>query len=198
MQIKEFFPTPIYINQNRDDDFNHHLNELEEKIEKSDLLFDSSSYEHGYTSYFNNNNLQSLSETRNLCLHIVSNCRQYMKQLGYADDIEFGITSLWVSKQCQGAEHQLHNHRMSFISGTYYSLANDNCARLMFQSPLEHLKMNWPVSDFDSLYNRDDEYILPKTGTIVLFPSFLNHRVEEHKSTDNRIAWSFNINLIKY
>ena len=121
-----------------------------------------------------------------------------MNDLGYGEDLEFGITSLWVSRQSLGAEHQLHNHRMSFISGTYYSLANENCARIMFQSPLEHLKMNWPVSDIDSKYNRDDEYIIPESGTMILFPSFLNHKVEKHQNTDDRVAWSFNINLMRY
>jgi uncharacterized protein (TIGR02466 family) len=198
MEIKSFFPTPVYINHNKDKTLNDCLNDLESNIEKTDQLFDPNAYSFGYTSYFTNNNLQSYPATRELCLYIVKNCRKYMIDLGYGEDLEFGITSLWVSRQSQGAEHQLHNHRMSFISGTYYSLASENCAKIIFQSPLEHLKMNWPVSDIDSKYNKDDEYIIPASGTIILFPSFLNHSVEKHQSTNDRIAWSFNINLMKY
>jgi uncharacterized protein (TIGR02466 family) len=198
MEIKKLFPTPVYINHNNNLIFNDYFNKLQNKIENEDINFNIESYGFGYTSYFTNNNLQSYPETRDLCLSIIKNCREYMIALGYEEDIEFGITSLWVSRQEKGAEHQLHNHRMSFISGTYYSLANEHCARLMFQSPLEHLKMNWPVSDVDSEYNRDDEYITPNSGTMILFPSFLNHLVEKHTITTERIAWSFNINLIRY
>lgn len=198
MEIKQFFPTPVYVNKEDNIDLSDRLNKLQLDIERADVTFRPESYQNGYTSYFTNNNLQSLFETRDLCLLIVANCRNYMEKLGYAEDLEFGITGLWVSRQSTGAEHQMHNHRMSFISGTYYSQAEENPARIMFQSPLEHLKMNWPVSDIDSVLNRDDEFITPTSGTILLFPSFLNHMVEKHKSNTDRIAWSFNINLIRY
>jgi uncharacterized protein (TIGR02466 family) len=198
MEIRNFFPTPVYIHQANNEEMSTRLNNLQSDLEQRDTLFNSESYQNGYTSYFTNCNLQSLEETRDLCLYIIHNCRIYMKELGYEDDIGIGITSLWVSRQSKGAEHHLHNHRMSFISGTYYSQAEEDSARLMFQSPLEHLKMNWPVSDVDSILNRDDEFIAPRTNTILLFPSFLNHKVEKHLSQSDRIAWSFNINLIRY
>lgn len=197
--IKSLFPTPVYETTLADNNLNEKLNIFSKEVETVDVMFPSSLYENGYTSYFNFSNLQCRDETRDLCLKIIQIAKTYCQMLGYDTSlVPLGITSLWVSRQGVGADHQLHNHRMSFISGTYYSSADDNSAKIYFQSPLEMFKMNWPIADIPNNYNSDDEFIQPDTGKLILFPSFLNHRVEKQIDSANRIAWSFNINLIRY
>ena len=39
--------------------------------------------------------------------------------------------------------------------------------------------------------------ITPKAGTLVLFPSYLEHKVGENLSNEERIVVSFNISLIR-
>ena len=39
--------------------------------------------------------------------------------------------------------------------------------------------------------------ISPEPGTLVLFPSYLEHKVNPNQSESNRIVISFNISLIK-
>ena len=39
-------------------------------------------------------------------------------------------------------------------------------------------------------------YFTPIEGRILLFPSSLEHEVEENKSDEDRISYSFNIKLI--
>ena len=37
----------------------------------------------------------------------------------------------------------------------------------------------------------------PKEGTMLIFPSVLQHEVTENKSSEDRISYSFNISLVK-
>ena len=39
-------------------------------------------------------------------------------------------------------------------------------------------------------------YFVPKEGTILIFPSSLEHEVKENKSNEDRISFSFNVQLI--
>ena len=39
-------------------------------------------------------------------------------------------------------------------------------------------------------------FFYPKEGKILIFPSSLSHQVEENKSDEDRISYSFNIKLI--
>lgn len=192
------FCTPLYIKHSENLELNNHLNNLCYDIEKNDQAFDKASYPNGYTSFFTKNNLQSFPDSYNLCLYIIKNFKEYSHLLGYdIEQYKAGITSLWVSRQSVGANHQLHNHRCSFISGTYYSQSSVESAQIRFQNPAEICKMNWPEPDFASDINEEDISVPTKSGLLILFPSYINHEVLEHADVKDRIAWSFNINLLR-
>lgn len=189
------FPTTIMVNDLEQDELSSILNLLAYKIEDEDRNFDRKTYPNGYTSFFTNQKLQGINGLRPLCLHIIEQAKHYYHQWGYrTDQIPIAITSLWVSIQRKGAQHGIHNHRMSMFSGTFYSKATEKSANIVFQTPLEYHKMHMPVPVPATEINQDD-YILPvKTGRLVLFPGYLNHKVAMHDDEDDRIAWSFNIN----
>lgn len=189
------FPTTLLVNDLDEDNISSILNLLAYKIEEEDRNFDKRSYPYGYTSFFTNQKLHTIDALRPLCLHIIEQARQYFHRWGYrTDQIPIAITSLWVSIQRKGAQHGLHNHRMSMFSGTYYSKATEKSANIMFQTPLEYHKMHMPIPVPTTDANQDDFMLPTKTGRMVLFPGYLNHKVMLHEDDEDRIAWSFNIN----
>ena len=197
--IPHLFPSPILINDLEVDHLSDSLNDLAYKLEKEDSDFKPSEYPNGYTSFFTQSNLQSLPETRPLCLHIVEKTKELFHHCGYrTDQIPIAITALWCSIQRKGAQHGLHNHRMAMFSGTYYSKATDDAANLMFQTPLETHKMHMPHPVPQSENFTDDHYVNAKSGRVVVFPSYLNHRVMTHQTDEDRISWSFNINYYNF
>lgn len=194
-QFLKLFPTTAIIHDSSIDYLSDDLNELAYSFEQLDKNFNQEQYPNGYSSFFTNSKLQMLPKTRKLCLHIIEHSKKLYNHYGYdTNQVPIAITALWVSIQRKGAHHGLHNHRMAMFSGTYYSNASDNSARLMFQSPLETHKMHMPHANPQDADLNDDYYVTPKTGRLVVFPGFLNHRVLPHTSNEDRIAWSFNLN----
>jgi len=100
----------------------------------------------------------------------------------------------WVSKYDEHDQHGSHNHPRSLISGTYYPSADVTSAKLMFDNPWASCLMHDSI-DMGCITHA----IQPKTGDMMLWPSWLFHRVPlQGNSTVPRIAISFNIDYSRY
>ena len=106
----------------------------------------------------------------------------------------------WKNINAPGDFNVKHDHPRSNLSGVLWIKTTKNSGNLVFTSPQLFNK-------FQELYNYTDEfkydtksymtyYFPPTEGRILLFPSSLEHEVEENKSDEDRISYSFNIKLI--
>ena len=106
----------------------------------------------------------------------------------------------WKNINAPGNFNVKHDHPRSNLSGVLWIKTPKNSGNLVFTSPQLFNK-------FQELYNYTDEfkydtksymtyYFPPTEGRILLFPSSLEHEVEENKSNEDRISYSFNIKLI--
>ena len=106
----------------------------------------------------------------------------------------------WMNINGPGNFNVKHDHPRSNLSGVLWIKTPKNSGNLVFTSPQLFNK-------FEELYNYRDEfkydtksymtyYFTPTEGRILLFPSSLEHEVEENKSNEDRISYSFNIELI--
>ena len=106
----------------------------------------------------------------------------------------------WKNINAPGDFNVKHDHPRSNLSGVLWIKTPKNSGNLVFTSPQLFNK-------FQELYNYTDEfkydtksymtyYFPPTEGRILLFPSSLEHEVEENKSDEDRISYSFNIKLI--
>lgn len=103
---------------------------------------------------------------------------------------ELRITNSWMNRVGVGGAVKPHRHEMSAISGAFYPVADEGSTGLIFKSPLLPLKMN-EFSLNETLYNAYSQTMPCTQGTLILFPSWLEHYTEEN-TTDNRITVSFN------
>jgi hypothetical protein len=82
----------------------------------------------------------------------------------------------------------LHQHQGSLISGVFYVYCNSGQLRL--HDPRVNAQRGYPNSLQDYF---KPKVIEPKTGDIVIFPSFLQHEVANNTSKEPRIILPFDV-----
>ena len=93
-----------------------------------------------------------------------------------------------------------HSHPRSHFSGVLWIKTPKNCGNIVFESPqifnrYQELDSYSDESKFDS-NNYMTYYFTPKEGNVLILSSNLQHEVNENKSNEDRISYSFNITLI--
>ncbi len=105
------------------------------------------------------------------------------------------ITGCWANISNIGEGHRSHIHPNNFLSGVYYAQAPQGCGEIVFDDPRQQVKVLIPSSTEQTLLNSHEYRVQPKTGMLVMFPSWLAHRVTVSKCTDERISVAFNVML---
>ncbi len=106
------------------------------------------------------------------------------------------INNMWAIINTGGAANLRHQHGNSTISGAYYVRAPHNCGDIVFYDPRPAPIYSHPIAKSVNYLNAQVNAISPKEGALILFPSFLDHSVNENKSKEERIVISFNISLL--
>ena len=102
-------------------------------------------------------------------------------------DISKPLIHTWINVNSTNGYNISHNHGGSFLSGVIYLQSTDT-GSIEFE-PLNYIyKINHPVW----YYNGTAKYN-PNDGDVLIFPSFLMHRVQPNPSDKERINIAFNI-----
>ena len=105
------------------------------------------------------------------------------------------IDNMWAIINIGGSANLRHQHGNSTISGAYYVRAPENCGDIVFYDPRPAAVYSHPTVTNPNLLNAQVNGIKPKEGALVLFPSYLDHSVNENLSNNERIVISFNIQI---
>lgn len=112
----------------------------------------------------------------------------------------------WISIHSNDSYHPSHTHADSIISGVYYiRVPSNNSHKILFQDP-KGIDLYNPESTFDIIpppFDNEFEF-KPCDGDLILFPSWLSHRVcpSSSSSTDkidtdieneSRLSLAFNV-----
>jgi len=180
MEINALFPTPVGI-------FN--LNRNFTPIEKKFFL----------NLEVKNNSLNKISKDRlvlnneemfNLKSFIDSCMEQYISVVfGRPKNFKLRITYSWCNYTNQNEGHHSHKHGHSIVSGVLYLQTNENDSIKFFKESQEHLYVeSQEANEFSST-----TWKFPATqGSLLLFPSYLKHSVDQKKDSNVRISLSFN------
>ena len=103
------------------------------------------------------------------------------------------INNMWAIINVGGSANLRHQHGNSTISGAYYVRAPKNCGDIIFYDPRPAPVYSHPNAVSPNSLNAQVNGITPKEGALVLFPSYLDHSVNENLSNEERIVISFNI-----
>ena len=192
MSVKQAFTVPIYEYIFSSTSFELIQQEIMLSIKscKQDLsnpwpeLVSSTFNFAGNNDFINQYNLNYFKE------QVLTHCNEYLKQIS-AKPNKFVFGASWLNVLPPNGFQYAHHHPDSVISGVYYYQSIVNDSNIVFENPN-------PVVDFID----PTEQIWPNqfsaeaiTGKLLLFPSWLKHRVTMNQTQFDRIAVAFNLNI---
>ena len=107
---------------------------------------------------------------------------------------ELYVTQSWALANPPGVGMHAHAHSNSLISGSlYYCSLPEPVSRVIFDrhTSYQRLELN-PLRDKQNLYNTPVNVITPEAGEVLLFPSEVNHMIEQNGAQELRCAIAFN------
>ena len=106
------------------------------------------------------------------------------------------ITSMWSIVNKQNSFNERHHHGNSALSAAYYVNADKDSGDIVFYDPRQAFTFSHPEPSQINDLNAQVKSVTPKSGRLVLFPSFLDHSVNPSQSSEDRIVISFNVSFI--
>lgn len=193
MQVErqDVFSVPLFRNTYDNADFlKSQVKPLLYKIEQDDK--EPAYYpKNGYTSYKTNSNILDLPELSDLKTWIGITAQSIHKNMGLAGNVYF--TGSWFTINRQYSYHERHNHMPDTWSGVYYLQAEQGDSGLTVVNP--NKDANWPNCPVEKLNDFTSPSIITKveTGTLIMFPSYIPHKVEQQQDDRERISIAFNL-----
>ena len=189
-----FFPTPVWTLQidnykNVNEEMHTYIKELQNKDQ---IGISKSNLKGWHSKDFNLNEKQP----QNFISLIYSSIKQVMHDMNWDKHNQIAkINNMWAIINTGGSANLRHQHGNSTISGAYYVRAPENAGDIIFYDPRPAPIYSHPNAVSPNSLNAQINGISPKEGALVLFPSYLDHSVNENKSNEERIVISFNIRV---
>lgn len=141
----------------------------------------------GSTSSRQVENLLHLNEFHNVKSSIEERLDEYCNDAGLEP---VDISKSWINKQKQEGYVASHRHELSIVSGAFYPIVEEGSAPIVFESPIRGPRMA-EIHNKTTDFTADKMEFEPKSGMLILFPSWLYHYSLPNK-TANRVTISFN------
>jgi len=138
-----------------------------------------------------------LNNMPELKAEIEKHCEHYVrKYLTVKPNTQFYLLNSWSNIHNPGEYSQIHCHVNSILSGVYYPIFPKNSGNLCFHKAynMKNIIDQNILLEYEELNNiTAQKYILNvEEGSIVMFPSHLDHSVERNSSNEKRYSIAFN------
>lgn len=148
---------------------------------------------YGVTSY-NSRNFAQEEKWQDIKWELENVCTRMLEE-SINQSIEMSITNMWTTLYPEESFIPQHIHPNGEWSAVFYAKAEKNCGDIVWQDPswiAKNMNQSIPteLNEYQATYQ-----LTPKTGGIVLFPSFLPHETRPNRSGEERIIISFNLSL---
>ena len=189
-----FFPTPVWTtNLDNYKTINEKMYNYIKSNKKNDEIGISKSNVKGWHS--NDFNLSD-KDPQSFIAFILPAIENVMNDMNWDKEKQTAkISNMWAIINTGGSANLRHQHGNSTISGAYYVKAPQDCGDIVFYDPRPAPIYSYPNVKSVNFLNAQVNGISPVEGALILFPSFLDHSVNENKSNEERIVISFNIRL---
>jgi len=200
--LKNIFPVPLWVsnlNIYRDDvdQINKDLSSCVKLVKEKNLLEESEKPTYFKSTYFSYSNI--IKDYSNLERIIAQECIKYFNLVNVGRQT-FKITHSWINISNEGEEFMFHTHFPGLISGVIYIKAPKNSGNIKFKNPIRESihgafpfipNSSKPIENTEIIYYPYYE-VVPEDLTLVIFPSWIEHTVEENNTKEERISLAFN------
>lgn len=101
----------------------------------------------------------------------------------------------WININKKESFNALHTHGGSDFSLVYYIQVPKNSGRIIFETPILHLRTSQLKYNNQPFFNSSEVSYAPKKYDLMIFPSWLAHSVEPNKSDEDRISLAWNTEI---
>lgn len=134
--------------------------------------------------------LEQFPKMKQMFTHISN--RLIKEGLNYDNKLE--ISSSWFTKTHKGECSPMHDHKNCVFSAVYYyGDYDDKVANLIFKNPIVNLTSYRLNVGKSNKFNTYDIEITPQSGSLLIFPSYVSHKIDVHKSDIPRLSLAFNM-----
>ncbi len=154
--------------------------------------------EHGYRGYTSYASLDDLTRRASVFADLVRLIDPRVARYARSVDLDLGrrrlaLDSLWINVLEPGGHHAAHIHPHSVVSGTFYVEVPKGASAIRFEDPRHGLMMAAPPRKSNArIANRRFVSVEPKSGTVLLWESWLRHDVPVNNARRPRVSLSFN------
>ncbi len=166
--------------------------------EKWKVLIKSLEYER---THINNSDISKdrslLNSMPELKSEIENHCELFVrKYLTVKNSAKFYLQNSWCNIHGPNESSQIHYHSSALLSGVYYPILPKNSGNISFHrgniyTNLFHQSIRFEYDENNNI-NAEQYAIELEEGTIVIFPSHLEHSVQKNLSNENRYSLAFN------
>ena len=134
--------------------------------------------------------LEQFPKMKQMFTHISN--RLIKEGLNYDNELE--ISSSWFTKTHKGESSPMHDHKNCVFSAVYYyGDYDDKVGNLIFKNPIVNLTSYRLNVGKSNKFNTYDIEITPQSGSLLIFPSYVSHKIDVHKSDIPRLSLAFNM-----
>ena len=134
--------------------------------------------------------LEQFPKMKQMFTHISN--RLIKEGLNYDNKLE--ISSSWFTKTHKGEQSPMHDHKNCVFSAVYYyGDYDDKVGNLIFKNPIVNLTSYRLNVDKSNKFNTYDIEVTPQSGSLLIFPSYVSHKIDVHKSDIPRLSLAFNM-----
>lgn len=144
------------------------------------------------------NDIQGDKELKNLIFLIQERLTTVAEHSNLKHNVRIIIDNVWININKKYSYNTIHDHTNSYFSGVFYVKALHNSGKINFFNPLKVHKFFFSeeyINNYNnftsSIWNYD-----PEPCKLILFPSWIEHSVDQNLSDSDRISISFNTNLV--
>ncbi len=105
------------------------------------------------------------------------------------------ISEMWAIINERDDFNVLHTHPNSYLSSAYYVKAGKNCGKFEIENPNIAKRHFFPEIASQNELNLEVASIDINEGDLLIFPSYLPHKVGKNESGEDRIVISFNVDI---
>ncbi len=117
-------------------------------------------------------------------------CEYFYGVMQAKSDVEIYITESWFNKTEKGQTHHRHWHPNSLYSGVVYIKSSGTSGGTRFITS-QYDTIEYGIND-SNIYNSRSWTVDPQEGSMIIFPSNLEHMVSEYEGDSPRITLAFN------
>lgn len=144
-------------------------------------------------------NMELVPSCKPILQAFIRACNDFAQHLTWdVDPQKTRLNGYWAHITEPGDRTALHTHVSSdpvnHWSGAYYVKAAKDCGKLNFTDARLARKYEPHIKEPNKVYSLFAEYT-PQEGLMIIFPSWLEHRVGLNNSNERRVSLSFNASL---